>query len=328
MGDYFLSKKQNSRKKIIDLSSRIQKNLKEVNIDNYCIYVTGSYARGEATENSDVDLFFIINDQPNNNKYSKIEKTLADAGVINALREMNFPPFSNDGQYLEAHLCSQMKSLLGGQEDDYKNLFTARMLLLLESLPVYNDNVYKEVMKIIIGTYLTDYSDHAPNFKPLFLMNDVIRYWKTLCLNYENYRQNNIDNKEKRSKILIKNMKLKFSRMLTCYSFLILLVLFSDNINPEKILKITNKSPVDRIKMAKRILEKNEDLCRHMDIILREYEWFLEASDGKHGEIDKIVLENEFRKEMNKRAAEFSDSIFMVIRSIGEENKVIKHIVI
>lgn len=63
-----------------------------------CIYVTGSFGRLEASEYSDLDLFFISEKvQP---QMPHIDKTLMDASLINKCREMNFPPFSGDGEYL------------------------------------------------------------------------------------------------------------------------------------------------------------------------------------------------------------------------------------
>jgi len=46
-------------------------------------------------------------------------------------------PFSNDGEFLRILYLEDMLEQLGGREDDYLNYFTARMLLLLESKPLY-----------------------------------------------------------------------------------------------------------------------------------------------------------------------------------------------
>ena len=78
-----------------------------------------------------------------------------------------------------------MEEVLGSPEDDGLNAFTARMLLLLESRPVYNAERYRRILKAVIGFYYRDFSDHSEHFRPTFLINDILRFWRTLTLNYE-----------------------------------------------------------------------------------------------------------------------------------------------
>ncbi len=152
---------------------------------SYCIYATGSYARSEAAESSDLDLFFLHSQK---DPVKNISKTLIDASLIGIQREMNLPEFSGDGKFLEIHFAEDMINLLGSREDDFRNFFSARMLLLLESKPIHNDRYYNSVLSKIIDAYYRDFHDHERNFQPLFLVNDIIRFWKTLCLNYEQAR--------------------------------------------------------------------------------------------------------------------------------------------
>ena len=118
-----------------------------------------------------------------------IKKTLLDADLIRAAQELRFPDFSNDGEYLEVHYIDDILNNLGGPRDDFQNHFTARLLLLLESRPLYNESFYENVMKKIIYSYYRDYHDHEDSFSPIFLINDIIRFWRTLCLNYEHRRE-------------------------------------------------------------------------------------------------------------------------------------------
>jgi len=184
--------------KIAELSSQ----------QNLSIYVTGSYGRHEAHRGSDLDLFFVFDGE---RPIEKTAKILIDAELIKIARDMGFPPFSNDAKYLEIHSLQEMLDKLGGAEDDFKNFFTARMLLLLESRPIYGDTAYKRILTEIIDAYFRDYHDHTGDFRPLFLVNDILRFWKTLCLNYEN-RRNRPDERAEKNKHHLKNLKLKFSR--------------------------------------------------------------------------------------------------------------------
>ena len=209
---------------------------------NLSIYVTGSFGRLEAHPQSDLDLFFVSDSE---RPVDRVTKTLIDAQLIRIARQMGFPPFSNDAQYLEIHSLTEMLDKLGGAEDDFKNFFTARMLLLLESRPVYGQQAYKRILTQIIDAYFRDYHDHTGDFRPLFLVNDILRFWKTLCLNFEN-RRNRTEDRAQKNKHHIRNLKLKFSRLLICFSTIIPLFA-SRKSSPEDILLLTEFPPLQRI---------------------------------------------------------------------------------
>ena len=155
--------------------------------DNMCIYATGSYGRLEATEFSDLDIFLMNNDY-NQNNITNIESILVKSDLIKISRSLGFPDFSGDGEYLKFYSLKSMIEMMGSPDDDYKNYFTARMLLMLESKPIYNHVGYENVLTEIIESYFRDYYEHSGDFRPIFVLNDIVRYWKTLCLNYENKR--------------------------------------------------------------------------------------------------------------------------------------------
>jgi hypothetical protein len=91
---------------------------------------------------------------------------------------MGFPAFSGDGRYLEVQYVHEMERVLGSPRDDSLNAFTARMLLLLESQPLYADGIYGRLLTRIIGFYYRDFSDRAKDFLPVFLINDILRFWR------------------------------------------------------------------------------------------------------------------------------------------------------
>ena len=136
-----------------------------------CIYVTGSFGRMEATRYSDLDVFFIHDGSSESDTIPRIRKTLLDADLIRAAQDLEFPEFSNDGQYLEVHYIDDILQNLGGPKDDFHNHFTARLLLLLESRPLYNDSLYECFMMKIINSYFRDYVRHEETFSPVFLVD-------------------------------------------------------------------------------------------------------------------------------------------------------------
>ncbi len=174
------------------------------------IFCAGSLARQEIGAHSDLDVFVTARRDP------RLESRLCEytlfAEVININnKELRLPEFSNDGQYLKICFVDDLKRLTGAPTDDSENIFTTRMLLLLESVPVLHGNTYQRHLKDIADHYYRD-DRGKRTFRPLFLLNDLLRYWRTLCLNYEERR--NDDTKKWRKK----NVNLKFSRMVTVFS--------------------------------------------------------------------------------------------------------------
>jgi predicted nucleotidyltransferase len=268
------------------------------------IYVTGSYGRLEARAESDLDLFFVSKATA---PIDRITKTLLDAELIHITQRLEFPPFSNDAQYLEIHLLNEMLDKLGGPEDDFKNFFTARMLLLLESRPIFGEANYKLILEQIIDSYFRDFHDHTGDFKPLFLVNDVLRFWKTMCLNYENKRNRDQDRANK-NKHHLKNLKLKFSRLLICFSTIIPLFA-SRTSSREEVLRLTEISPLQRLANV----VKTDEQKQLYNQLVELYEFFLEVT-SKPDIIDWLgVREN--RRSSFPRADEFGNTMFKLLRA-------------
>jgi hypothetical protein len=220
---------------------------------------------------------------------------------------MEFPPFSNDAQYLEIHSLNEMLDKLGGAEDDFKNFFTARMLLLLESRPVYGQQAYKRILTQIIGAYFRDYHDHTGDFRPLFLVNDILRFWKTLCLNFEN-RRNRTEDRAQKNKHHLRNLKLKFSRLLICFSTVIPLFA-SRNSSPDDILLLTEFPPLARISN----LARNEEQKRIYNELSSLYCSFLEIT-SRTDVLDWIEV-RENRSAAFAKADKFGAALFSFLTS-------------
>lgn len=98
------------------------------------VFCAGSLARREIGSKSDMDVFVMADDEIG--EASRLREYTLFAEVININRGLGLPPFSNDGQYLKIYPLSDIKRLTGSPRDDGENLFTARMLLILESEPL------------------------------------------------------------------------------------------------------------------------------------------------------------------------------------------------
>ena len=285
----------------------------------FCIYTTGSYGREEAGNESDIDLFFINSDSEQ--KFKKIDKILIDADLIGIIRELKFPEFSGDGEYLEVHNIKDIYKELGSRNDDYLNFFTARMLLILESKCLYNENVYDKLIDEILHKYYIDF-DKNESFHPMFLVNDIIRFWRTLCLNYEYSRSRNEPDQKQKIKAHIKNYKLKFSRKLTCYS-LMLNILFSksENLTSNELKGYVKLSPLDRLRKIK---EENIDdlkINNQIDVLLNLYNNFLEISHKTETELYGYFSDKTNRDKEFGIARKFSQGILDLMLMKRENEK-------
>ena len=274
-----------------------------------CIYVTGSFGRLEASEHSDLDLFFIKGDAQDHQPMSYIDKTLMDASLIYKCREMAFPEFSGDGEYLEVHYLHDMRENLGGRRDDFENLFTARLLLLLESLPIFNEELYEEVLREITKSYFRDYQNHEEDFQPTFLVNDILRFWKTLCLNYEHGRNSEGSDEKEEQKSHLKNLKLKFSRMLTCFSLVIPLAAPRDSIELEECVQLMRKRPLERLESVAAKTNKIELWNRLAD----DYGWFLKSTGQPRNVVLDWIASSTNREEASNRANRFGETMYELL---------------
>jgi hypothetical protein len=75
----------------------------------------------------------------------------------------------------------ELAGRIGLDEDTNRNL-TRRMLLMLESVAVAGEDAHRAAREIVLDGYLRgDVKDHRP---PRFFLNDVIRYWRTITVDF------------------------------------------------------------------------------------------------------------------------------------------------
>src|SRR5690606_26870680 len=235
---------------------------------------------------------FILADQDCVSRLDEVE-ILARAIEIN--RRLNFPPFSNDGQYLRVYTTPQMIKSLGSPQDDHDNLFTSRMLLLLESAWVSNETEYILNIDKVVAHYFRD-SRGKSSFRPLFLLNDLLRYWRTLCLNYERIRDQPGRPWRK------KNINLKFSRMLTVFGT-VLPIVAEPTALQDQVRSLFSRTPLERLAYGLDLLG-DYGLQGRFTEFLDTYEQFLKWKES----IDAESAEQADFNDLARRAAsKFSD---------------------
>jgi hypothetical protein len=319
-------KKLNSKVRIEQLRSELSKIEELRRFAKLAVFVAGSYARNEASVHSDIDLFFVFNGDLDEDVPSpRINSMRAFAKIIEVADNMGFPAFSNDGEFLKILESPKMARELGGRDDDHLNYFTARMLMLLESSPVFNSDTYERVLREVVGSYFRDYTHRPDQFKPIFLINDILRFWKTLCLNYEHKRNQPDENPAEKAKQKAKNFKLKFSRLLTCFGSIASIIDHSSTIGPEEVVQLVKLSPFERLQDT---AARRSNLQPEFQTIAREYEWFLATTNVSGEELLRSFGEKGSIDDAFRRAEAFGDSMFRLVRTIGDDTGYTRYLII
>lgn len=268
------------------------------------------------------------------------------AAVIDVARDLKFKPFSRDGAFLKAHNVFHVGSELGSSNEDAENGFTARLLLLLEARPLANDDLFRQVLLEAITFYFRDRPEHLHDFRPYVLINDILRYWRTLCLNYEHRREarrlalramldsieadvaHNAGTKQTRAEekgddfraeSTLENLKLRYSHLALCFSMISLLASDPPGITPERVAVMCGTAPSDRWALAAE-RDSSGNASKLVPTILASHEGFLELVADKDVALERL-RDREERRLLKRKAAEFGDQITQLIRHVTTEDQ-------
>lgn len=162
--------------------------------DDWSVIFVGSIGRQEATSDSDDDFMLLVDGDMTLTLPEVHERfeTLAD-----------YTPPSSRGVFGEPVPLTEMVENIGLAADSNTNT-TRRMLFLLESEWVSGEPCYLRSFDAVLDRYL---DDSVKNFRPpRFLLNDVVRYWRTMCVDFAGKER------EGPGKWGIRNAKLRTSR--------------------------------------------------------------------------------------------------------------------
>jgi hypothetical protein len=243
------------------------------------IVLMGSWGRGELTSGSDDDFMLLIDGEerePVRPTIEEIWKVLGAKGKRPGREEVfGVPVFSHD-------LCNK----IGLEEDGNKNL-TRRMLLVLESVSALGDDRCRDVKAAVLGKYL----DRAVKAyrPPRFFLNDVIRYWRTIAVDFEaKHRSRDGEGWG------LRNAKLRTSRTLLFASGLLPLLechLFDEEAIPGYLAQSFDALPTDRV--AEAFLRH-----KHMDAgarVFGAYDEFLAMldDDRQRAALEVVAMEDQ-----------------------------------
>ena len=298
-----------------------------------CVYVTGSFGRAEASSHSDLDLFIVglTEDRKLNDPrrlFSAIDEALLKADLIRAASSLGFPEFDREGEFLVHHSLNDLIRTLGHPTDDAVNTFTARLLLLLESRPLLEETIYNTVIDEAINAYWVDFEGHEANFLPAFLANDILRLWRTFCVNYEAFTKREPD--RERAKRQLKNYKLRHSRLLTCYSALAhLLEVYRANstVTPGDIRAMVGMTPTGRLQWLAR-QHAGSPTADHARKCFELYQKFLAETDAPKEDLIAKFLDRSKRKRLGEAESEFGDEMYRLLASIDSGSTLFRLLVV
>jgi predicted nucleotidyltransferase len=225
---------------------------------DWALIANGSYARREATPYSDLDYYLLYTKKLSPRAVRGLQKKLRKA-----VGEVIGKAPSEDGAFDATIPSGSLKDDIGGPDDTNERI-TRRVLFLTEGTAVHNPRLYRKEREALVGRYVNDeISDHQ---LCLFLLNDLIRYYRTICVDYEH--------KVEAGKAWgIRNIKLVFSRKLLYFSGLLIVAETAQRTPSEKreiIHRLTEIPPIERI----------AQVCgASADLALASYDVFLKALD-------------------------------------------------
>ncbi|MFT3907206.1 MAG: nucleotidyltransferase domain-containing protein [Steroidobacteraceae bacterium] len=257
------------------------------------IFIAGSVARGESGKRSDLDLFVVTTKAFD---VAKQEGFLAE--IRKATVELGYEAPTE--RFLKVLELAALLKNTGSPEDDTHNSFTARMLLLLESKSAINDDTYAFVRDQVLSQYFRDGRGKAV-FRPLFLMNDVLRYWRTLCLNYEDLRH------DRERPWWKKNASLKFSRMMTVFATVAPLIIVEMG-DKSDFQPLCDQTPLQRLSWVLDALN-DKDLRGEYAQALDDYESFLQ---WKEADIDAEAARQGYAR-LRAKADSLSSFLYRIL---------------
>lgn len=180
---------------------RIRRCLKERATQTCIVSTCGSYARREASGTSDLDYLILSEDKDE----SEAEALRKDMAAL--ISEVGARPPAAGGPFDKRTSPSEMVENIGGEEDSNSSI-TRRVLLLLEGEWLLNESGFHALRRRVLERYIQDTA--RKEHLAMFLLNDVIRYYRTIAVDYEFKTSGSAATKPWATRLL----KLVFSRKL------------------------------------------------------------------------------------------------------------------
>jgi hypothetical protein len=135
----------------------------------------GSWGRREVTEQSDYDWLLLTRASHEDDHATAMLEELR--GLL-AIADRGPGSQGLFGALVE---CRDLVQQIGLSGDDNRNL-SRRVLLMLESTPIVGTDIWRACWENVLDGYLDE--PLRPGSPPRFFLNDVVRYWRTICVDF------------------------------------------------------------------------------------------------------------------------------------------------
>lgn len=251
----------------------------------FSVVVAGSFGRMDASEQSDFD-YIILHD--NYEDTAELRKNIEEVFIENGIEKPN-----PDGIFSETLSIEELIQNIGHKNDDLHKL-AQRMLLLMESKPLYNERFFESAVEKILEKYL-EMVINEPEKEAVFMLNDLIRYFRSIAVNYEySFWKDN-------QKWVLRNVKLRHSRVLI-YAGLLLLILNSSKERKDKYGYLKEKIFLTPIEKIASVYHDNNDFG--VTRLLSAYDMFL-------GKMNQESVRNSLQAEYKDR---FNNSVYSELK--------------
>lgn len=150
-------------------------------VDSASLIAFGSLARHELTPASDFDYLMAVTQDVGNHEVL-MEQIVSD--IRQAVEgRASLPPPGQSGIFGKCVSIDDVISNIGLQNDTNHNL-TRRILLLEESVALTNQALHRGHLERIFERYLEARSTSGSVSVPRVLLNDIVRYWRTITIDY------------------------------------------------------------------------------------------------------------------------------------------------
>lgn len=243
--------------------------------------VHGSFARGEATGSSDFDYLVVAHGITEDVRVTRDMLSAVDDFIQHSMQS---GPRTSERRPGGTGLFGHIASAPGlteriGLEQDTNVSTTRRLLILEESRSIYQPELRTALLRTILQRYLDDYEDGEKRGVPRFLLNDVMRYWYTLAVDYQAKRWEGADRGWG-----LRYLKLLISRKLVYAGTVVSLLLCSDE-RPASVDRLAaefDKPPLARLLQLVHVADFNQhDALRTIAKIADRFVGFLAAPGSR-----------------------------------------------
>jgi Nucleotidyltransferase domain len=310
--------KEHSESKLSELRARLVNTSPQEDV----IVTCGSYARREASDESDIDFFIISsNSAAQVARQSGAEPPLWIRRVREAISEIVPLGPAENGAFATVESSEAMLLNIGG-EDDSNSKITRRMLFLLEGEWLFNADAFtrlrREMLERYVGEHVGD--EHVA----LFLLNDIIRYYRTVAVDYE---FKTIE-KEKPKPWGIRNIKLVFARKFLYASGLFSVAMTKGQPWKDKISTLESL-------FSMTVIDRMVAICGRpkMDAVLASYNHFLERFEDRSvrehlKQLRKDERDDQLFRELKNRGHRFSRDLLQLFEETFDPTHPIRRVVV